>query len=133
MPIIKAYFLPTLFAISLHALVLTFLSDFWGPSPSADAETFRPSVVSAKLITIDRSKTQKKSKPERPKVVINESKASTAPSTSEAKRTDISLEEVGLSEVIENLSESSAELDTRRQGHLRLAHARLCQRCITCP
>ena len=109
MPIIKSYFLPTLFAISLHALVLIFLSDFWGPSPSADAETFRPSVVSAKLITIDRSKTQKKSKPERPKVVINERKASTAPSAPEARRTDISLEEVGLSEVIENLSESTLE------------------------
>ena len=46
MSTIKTYFLPTLTAISLHALVLTFLSDFWGPSPSADAETFKPSVVS---------------------------------------------------------------------------------------
>ena len=42
MPIIKTYFVPTLFAISLHALVLIFLSDFWGPSLSADAETFGP-------------------------------------------------------------------------------------------
>ena len=107
MPIIKTYFLPTLFAISLHALVLFFLSDFWGPSPSADAETFRPSVVSAKLITIERSKTQKKPEQARPEVVINVRKASTAPFAPEAKRTDISLEEVGLSEVIENLSEST--------------------------
>ena len=107
MPIIKTYFLPTLFAISLHALVFIFLSDFWGASPSADAETFRPSVVSAKLITIERSKTQKKPEPARPKVVINERKASTAPFAPEAKRTDISLEEVGLSEVIENLTEST--------------------------
>ena len=96
-------------AISLHLLVLTFLSDFWGPSPSADAETFKPSVVSAKLITIDRSKTQKKLEPARPKVVINERKTSTAPSAPEAKRTGISLEEVGLSEVIENLSQRTPE------------------------
>ena len=94
MPIIKTYFLPTLFAISLHALVFIFLSDFWGASPSADAETFRPSVVSAKLITIERSKTQKKPEQARPEVVINERKASTAPFAPEAKRTDISLEAV---------------------------------------
>ena len=109
MSTIKTYLLPTLFAILLHALALSFLSDFWGPSSSADAKTFRPSVVSAKLITIERSKTQKKPEPARPKVVINERKASTAASAPETKRTNLSLEEVGLSEVYENLSESTPE------------------------
>ena len=109
MSIIKTYFLPTLFAVSLHALVLTFLLDFWGPSPSADAETFRPSVVSAKLIMIERSKIKKKPEAALPKVMIKKRKAISAPSVTERKRTDISLEVVGLSEVIENLSESTAE------------------------
>ena len=109
MSTIKTYLLPTLFAILLHAVALSFLSDFWGPSSGADAKTFRPSVVSAKLITIERSKTQKKPEPARPKVVINERKASTAASAPETKRTNLSLEEVGLSEVYENLSESTPE------------------------
>ena len=109
MSIIKTYFLPTLFAISLHALVLTFFSDFWGASPSADAETFRPSVVSAKLIMIERSKIKKKPEAALPKVMIKKRKAISAPSVTERKRTDISLEGVGLSEVIENLSESTPE------------------------
>ncbi len=109
MTTVKTYFLPTLFAILLHGLALSFLSDFWGPTPSINSETFEPMVVSAKLITIERSRTHKKPKPARPEVVINERKARTAPSAPEAKRTDISLEGVGLSEVIENLSESMSE------------------------
>ena len=69
MSTIKTYFLPTLFAILLHTLALSFLSDFWGPSKSINAETFEPKVVSAKLITIERSRTQKKPKPEQAKVM----------------------------------------------------------------
>ena len=65
------------------------------------------------MITIERSKTQKKPEQARPEVVINERKASTAPFAPEAKRTDISLEEVGLSEVIENLSESTPEQNNK--------------------
>ena len=99
MSTIKAYFLPTLFAILLHALALFFLSDFWGPSKSINAETFEPKVVLAKLITIERSRTQKKPKPEQAKVMINERKATMSSSSPEKKRTNLPLEEVKLSEV----------------------------------
>ncbi len=109
MSILKTYFLPTLFTILLHGLALFFLSDLWGPTPSINAETFEPTIVSAKLITIERSRTQKEPRPARPKVVINERKAITAPSAPEKKRTNLSLEEVGLSEVTENSSESTSE------------------------
>ena len=101
MSTIKTYFLPTLFAILLHALALSFLSDFWGPSTSINAETFEPNVVSAKLITIEGSRTHKKPKPERAKAMINERKATMSSSSSQKKQTNVPLEEVRLPEVIE--------------------------------
>jgi len=113
MSTIKTYFLPTLFAILLHALALSFLSDFWGPSKSINAETFEPKVVLAKLITIERSRTQKKPKPEQAKVMINERKATMSSSSPEKKRTNLPLEEVKLSEVIENSSEILPEQDLK--------------------